>query len=115
MWANSAWVSSWDPIRLPRSRGRIGGAKGFPSIPSATLLGGGCEKSKGGGGECDRERDGDLVEADSELDRPEGIGLFPEAWFRGLGAGLVLALAVPKAEGDGGSRSDIPSWCSDVK
>jgi len=49
--------------------------KGFPSIPSPTKFGGGCEKSNGG--DCDRERDGDLVEADSELDKLEERGLFP--------------------------------------
>lgn len=70
--------------------------------------------SKGGGGERDRERDADLVEADSELDRLEESGLFPGTLFRGLGVGLVLVL-VPKAEGEGGSRSAIPSWCSEVK
>lgn len=89
--------------------------KGFPSVPSATKFGDGCEKSKGGDGECDRERDADLVEVDRELDRLEESGLFPGAWFRGLGIWFVLLLAAPKAEGDGGSRSAIPSWCSEVK
>ena len=77
-------------------------------MPSAIKFGGGCGKSMGGGGDCDRERDADLVEADSELDKLEDSGLFPEVW-------LVLVLVVPKAEGDGGSRSAIPKWCSEVK
>ena len=88
---------------------------GFPSTPSATKFGDGCEKSNGGGGERDRERDADLVEADSEPDRLEESGLFPGVGFRGLGIWFVLVLVDPKAEGDGGSRSAIPNWCSEVK
>lgn len=57
----------------------------------------------------------DLLETDSELVRLEESGLFPGVLLRGLGVGLALALAVPKAEGDGGSKSAIPSWCSEVK
>jgi len=74
-----------------------------------------CKKSNGGGGERDRERDVDLLETDSEPVRLEESGLFPGVPLRGLGVGLALALAVPKAEGDGGSKSAIPNWCSDVK
>lgn len=57
----------------------------------------------------------DLLEANSELARPEESGLLPGVLLRGLGVGLALALVAPKAEGDGGSRSVIPNWCSDVK
>lgn len=77
--------------------------------------GDGCEKSNGGGGERDRERGAGLLETDSEPARPEEGRLFPGVPLRGLGVGLALTLVAPKAEGDGGSRSAIPSWCSDVK
>jgi hypothetical protein len=57
----------------------------------------------------------ELLETDNELVRLEESGLFPGVLFRGLEIVLALALAAPKAEGDGGSKSAIPNWCSEVK
>ena len=57
----------------------------------------------------------DLAEADSEFDKLEESGLLPGVLFIGVGLGQALVFVGPKAEGDGGSRSAIPSWCSEVK
>jgi hypothetical protein len=51
----------------------------------------------------------DLLETGSEIVRLEESGLFAGVLFRELGVGLALVLVIPKAEGDGGSKSAIPS------